>query len=110
MIRRHLKSSSSSSDNNNPLFVLEDAVGVAQHHDAVSGTGKQHVADDYSKRLSAGIHSAALHVVQKLKSVMLASVPSSAKDAFQQQQLTNLDYCPLLNETKCSISEVRFGS
>jgi len=103
-----------SSSSDNPLFVLEDAVGVAQHHDAVSGTGKQHVVDDYSKRLSAGIHSAALHVVQKLKSVMLASGPGSAQDASQQQQqqqqLTNLDYCPLLNETICPISEVRFSS
>ena len=34
-----------------PLYALEDALGIAQHHDAVSGTGKQHVADDYSKKL-----------------------------------------------------------
>ena len=31
---------------------LEEALGVAQHHDAVSGTAKQHVAFDYAKRLS----------------------------------------------------------
>lgn len=30
------------------------AMGVAQHHDAVSGTSKQHVADDYAKRLAIG--------------------------------------------------------
>ena len=29
-------------------------MGVAQHHDAVSGTSKQHVADDYAKRLAIG--------------------------------------------------------
>ncbi len=33
-------------------------MGVAQHHDAVSGTEKQHVADDYAQRLSDGIDSA----------------------------------------------------
>jgi len=33
---------------------LERAMGVAQHHDAVSGTEKQHVAYDYAKRLSQG--------------------------------------------------------
>jgi len=33
-------------------------MGVAQHHDAVSGTEKQHVADDYAQRLSQGIDSA----------------------------------------------------
>jgi hypothetical protein len=33
-------------------------MGVAQHHDAVSGTEKQHVADDYAQRLSDGIDRA----------------------------------------------------
>ena len=33
---------------------LRRAMGVAQHHDAVSGTSKQHVADDYAKRLAIG--------------------------------------------------------
>jgi len=35
-----------------------EAMGVAQHHDAVSGTEKQQVADDYAQRLSDGIDSA----------------------------------------------------
>src|SRR5262245_18442367 len=33
---------------------LIDAMSVAQHHDAVAGTSKQHVAFDYAKRLSIG--------------------------------------------------------
>ncbi|KAL4648547.1 lysosomal alpha-mannosidase [Arapaima gigas] len=33
---------------------LQKAMGVAQHHDAVSGTEKQHVANDYAKRLARG--------------------------------------------------------
>ncbi len=35
-----------------------EAMGIVQHHDAVSGTEKQHVADDYAQRLSDGIDSA----------------------------------------------------
>lgn len=33
---------------------LAEALAIAQHHDAVSGTEKQHVANDYAKRLSIG--------------------------------------------------------
>ena len=37
---------------------LDEAVSVAQHHDGVSGTSKQHVADDYVKRIAKGIAAA----------------------------------------------------
>jgi len=33
---------------------LDRALGVAQHHDAVTGTAKQHVTDDYVLRLTGG--------------------------------------------------------
>ncbi len=33
---------------------LADALALAQHHDAVSGTERQHVAADYAKRLYMG--------------------------------------------------------
>ena len=46
--------------NNQAVFdsigVLERAIGVAQHHDAVSGTERQHVAYDYAKRLAKGVN------------------------------------------------------
>jgi hypothetical protein len=74
-----------------PLFQLTDALGVVQHHDAVSGTAKQHVADDYSKRLAAGMESASGFLIQTLRQGML--------------DLENLMYCPLLNETVCEVSE-----
>ncbi len=37
-------------------------MGIVQHHDAVSGTEKQHVADDYAQRLSDGIDSAVVRI------------------------------------------------
>lgn len=33
---------------------LADALAIAQHHDAVSGTERQHVAADYALRISRG--------------------------------------------------------
>jgi len=36
----------------NPLWLLETAVGVLSHHDAVAGTSKQAVAFDYAKRVA----------------------------------------------------------
>lgn len=36
------------------IDLLGDALAIAQHHDAVTGTEQQHVANDYAKRLSMG--------------------------------------------------------
>ena len=38
-----------------PVWALWEALSVAQHHDAVSGTSKQRVADDYTRRLQSAI-------------------------------------------------------
>ena len=38
----------------NALYRLERAMGVTQHHDAVTGSSQQHVAYDYAKRLAWG--------------------------------------------------------
>lgn len=38
-----------------PLRVPQgEAVAVAQHHDAVAGTERQHVANDYARQLARG--------------------------------------------------------
>jgi len=34
-----------------------DVIGVLQHHDAVTGTGKQHVSDNYRKKIHDGIEA-----------------------------------------------------
>lgn len=79
-------------------YQLEDAMGVAQHHDAVSGTSKQHVANDYAKRIQAGINVAARFVSATLGQSLLNQDEKS-------NVLENLSYCQMLNETRCLITQ-----
>ena len=63
-VRKHVSelkiSGTSDSVNNNPksieetIFGMEMALGILQHHDAVAGTAKQHVTDDY---IATGLRS-----------------------------------------------------
>jgi alpha-mannosidase len=43
-------------------FNVGEAMGVSQHHDAVSGTEKQEVVFDYAQRLSIGIDNAIVSI------------------------------------------------
>ena len=40
------------------INILKRAVGLIEHHDAVTGTEKQNVAEDYAQRLSEGSKAA----------------------------------------------------
>ncbi|KAF8754033.1 hypothetical protein HU200_011530 [Digitaria exilis] len=77
---------------------LEDAMGIAQHHDAVSGTAKQHTTDDYSKRIALGASK-----VEKGVNTALTCLTSSNRTfmsvKFNQCPLLNLSYCPSTEET-----------
>ncbi|KAJ0440560.1 putative alpha-mannosidase [Helianthus annuus] len=82
---------------------LADALGTAQHHDAVSGTSQQHVANDYAKRLAIG-HKEAEKVVAESIACMLSPKPGCANLA------TNIRQCPLLNITNCPPTEADLSS
>ncbi|XP_024023141.1 probable alpha-mannosidase At5g13980 isoform X2 [Morus notabilis] len=80
---------------------LADALAIAQHHDAVSGTSKQHVANDYVKRLSIGYTEAAKVVAESL-----AFLSDSASKWGHNSSYIKFQQCPLLNISYCPSSEV----
>ncbi|WOL11467.1 putative alpha-mannosidase [Canna indica] len=80
---------------------LADALAIAQHHDAVTGTEKQHVANDYAKRLSIGYSEA-----EKLVGTSLACLTESTTNSGCHNMTTTFEQCLLLNISYCPPSEV----
>ena len=72
----------------NPLFALERALATAQHHDAVTGTARQHVTYDYAAALSRGVADAELLLAAALSALSGYTAPYAL--------------CPLANATICA--------
>uniref|UniRef100_A0A8C7JI54 Alpha-mannosidase n=1 Tax=Oncorhynchus kisutch TaxID=8019 RepID=A0A8C7JI54_ONCKI len=73
---------------------LKKAMAVAQHHDAVSGTEKQHVANDYARKLANGWAHC-----QVLVSNTLSSLSGSSAPRVYCEHL-NISVCPLTETSK----------
>ncbi|KAL7642572.1 UNVERIFIED_CONTAM: hypothetical protein RMT77_007133 [Armadillidium vulgare] len=76
---------------------LAEAMAVAQHHDAVTGTAKQDVTDDYYKRLSLGMLG-----TNELLSEGFRKMTQSSNSV---PKCTEYVYCPLLNISSCQFTE-----
>ncbi|CAH2272901.1 lysosomal alpha-mannosidase [Pelobates cultripes] len=74
--------------------VLRRAMGVAQHHDAVTGTAKQAVADDYNFRLYKGWNSCQTLISNALSNLM------GTKENFVFCTLLNISVCPFSEAAK----------
>ncbi|CAB3385076.1 Hypothetical predicted protein [Cloeon dipterum] len=89
----HAITSSGESDD---LNSLREAMCILQHHDAITGTEKQHVADDYAHILSRAISRCDTSTSQLLK-LLTKKVDSQDTLIFSR--------CPTLNQSECSVSE-----
>ncbi|KAF7233994.1 hypothetical protein EG68_06920 [Paragonimus skrjabini miyazakii] len=76
---------------------LRQAMGVMQHHDAVTGTEKQHVADDYALTLSQA--SAACQSV--ITEALMDLLPNLSEFTGDHSPV----FCDLLNVSLCSATE-----
>jgi len=75
----------------NPLYRLERALGVTQHHDAVAGTAKQAVAYDYARRLAWGREDA-----DALFNASFQKLTKFTTGSFYSCDLSNVTICPAL--------------
>ncbi|XP_071696221.1 alpha-mannosidase-like [Rutidosis leptorrhynchoides] len=77
-------------------YSLGDALGITQHHDAVTGTAKQHTTNDYEKRLAIGALEAESVVSSALSCLTSTSSNCStiSTSTFTQCPLLNISYCP----------------
>ncbi|KAK1303873.1 hypothetical protein QJS10_CPB11g01988 [Acorus calamus] len=81
-------------------FGLGDALGISQHHDAVTGTAKQHTTNDYMKRLAIGASEAEMVV-----NLALSCLTSSRSKKQCLPPTVNFSQCPLLNISYCPSTE-----
>ncbi|CAH0387767.1 unnamed protein product [Bemisia tabaci] len=95
------------------LNQMRSAMGVMQHHDAITGTEKQHVAADYARQLAEGfakcdlLTSAALNKLMKLsphEKQVDEDMTEKPKHSLPEEKLS-FQSCNLLNISSCPISE-----
>uniref|UniRef100_H2Z3Z4 Alpha-mannosidase n=2 Tax=Ciona savignyi TaxID=51511 RepID=H2Z3Z4_CIOSA len=105
----HLRSGMKSNLRTSKSNVLRAAMGVAQHHDAVSGTSKQHVANDYAKRLYIGNHRVAFKTFYNLvKNCLFLQGGRHCKDVISSvitEGSSNLTFCDYMNITLCDFTQ-----
>ncbi|XP_060838045.1 lysosomal alpha-mannosidase-like isoform X3 [Rhopalosiphum padi] len=75
------------------ITVLRETMGVMQHHDAITGTEKQHVANDYARLLSEAIEECEDASCSILSGLATGIETSGCKS------------CHLLNISQCEVSE-----
>lgn len=85
---------------NKNLDKLRRIMGVMQHHDAVTGTERQHVADDYHRELDASIKACELNTQSSLNQFTTDKKPTS-----DTQWEFGFNSCLNLNISICEIPE-----
>ncbi|XP_058821189.1 lysosomal alpha-mannosidase-like isoform X1 [Topomyia yanbarensis] len=81
------------------LAHLREVIGVMQHHDAITGTEKQHVADDYARMIHKAIDECGENTDVALNS--LASRTNRMELKFESCHQLNISLCDI-TETKQS--------
>lgn len=81
------------------LNELRGAMGVMQHHDAITGTEKQKVAQDYARMMSKGIDTCGSNIKSVLNQLTTRQTHDPEPSPF------TFTTCPYLNVSSCDVSE-----
>lgn len=82
-------------------------MGVMQHHDAVTGTEKQHVANDYARILQIGFDKCSENIKEALNQLTVDDDNSqiSRDEGFDSKYRFDYESCADLNISSCDIAE-----
>ncbi|KAF7265915.1 hypothetical protein GWI33_020660 [Rhynchophorus ferrugineus] len=81
-------------ENEQKLNKLRDAMGIMQHHDAITGTEKEFVAADYSRILSIGMKNC-----DSVTEQALAKLVNIESENFQSCLLSNMSQCAITEKS-----------
>lgn len=81
---------------------LREVMGVWQHHDAVTGTEKQHVAEDYARLLQIGIDKCSKNINYVLNQLTAKNGNTDFDANYAKFDYVN---CADLNISSCEITE-----
>lgn len=97
----------SSKQNDEHLTNLREVMGVMQHHDAVTGTEKQHVANDYARLLQTAIDKCSAVIKTTLNQLTIDWTNSKVRqnDELDPKYEFEFETCADLNISSCMISE-----
>ena len=81
-------------------------MGILQHHDAVSGTEKQHVASDYAQRVSTGIDSAIVRTNIPSLSSIVSLFQYVINEAYKKLLPKDNQPLPIPEQFLCQLSNI----
>lgn len=85
---------------------LREVMGVMQHHDAVTGTEKQHVANDYARLLQIGFDKCSKNIKESLNQLTIEDDLEITRDeGFNANFRFEYENCANLNISSCDVSE-----